>query len=113
MLEGRIGGKTDRQFGMDMYTLLYLKRITNKYLLCSTWNSALYIWQPEWEGSLGEKIHVYIWLGPFTVHLKLSQHCLLINCTLIQNKKFKKHNEMEILAQVWGDISIFLRETYK
>ena len=25
---------------MDMYTLLYLKCITNKYLLYSTWNSA-------------------------------------------------------------------------
>ena len=23
----------------------------------------------------GEWIHVYVWLGPFTVHLKLSQHC--------------------------------------
>ena len=23
----------------------------------------------------GESIPVYIWLSPFTVHLKLSQHC--------------------------------------
>ena len=30
-----------------------------------------------------EWIHVYIWLNPFTVHLKLSQHCLLIGSTLI------------------------------
>ena len=29
-----------REFGMDMDTLLYLKRITNKALLYSTWNSA-------------------------------------------------------------------------
>jgi len=29
-----------REFGMDMYTLLYLKWITNKDLLYSTWNSA-------------------------------------------------------------------------
>ena len=98
---------------MDMYTLLYLKRITNKYLLYSTWNSALYVWQPEWEGSLGEEIHVFIWLGPFTVHLKLSQHCLLINCALRQNKKFKKCNVMEILPQVWENIRMSLRETYK
>ena len=28
-----------REFGMDMYTLLYLKWITNKDLLYSTWNS--------------------------------------------------------------------------
>ena len=109
---GKDRGK-DRQFGMDMYTLLYFKRITKKYLLYSTWNSALYMWQPEWEGSLGEEIHVFIWLGPFTVHLKLSQHCLLINCALRQNKEFKKCNEMEILAQVWENIRMSLRETYK
>ena len=30
-----------REFGMDMYTLLYSKWITNKDLLDSTWNSAL------------------------------------------------------------------------
>ena len=23
----------------------------------------------------GEWIRVYVWLGPFTIHLKLSQHC--------------------------------------
>jgi len=36
------------------------------------------MWQPGWEGSLGvEWIHVYIWLSPFDVYLKPSQHCLL------------------------------------
>ena len=30
----------DREFGMDMYTLLYLKWITNKDLLDNTENSA-------------------------------------------------------------------------
>ena len=35
----------------------------------------------------GEWIPVYVWLSPFDVHLKLSQHCLLISCTPIQNKK--------------------------
>ena len=29
-----------REFGMDMYTLLYLKWITNKDILYSTWESA-------------------------------------------------------------------------
>ena len=33
-------GERDREFGMGMYTLLYLKWITNKDLLYSTWNSA-------------------------------------------------------------------------
>ena len=38
---------------MDIYTLVYLKWVTNKDLLYSTWNSAQCYWQPGWEGSLG------------------------------------------------------------
>ena len=61
---------------MDMNTLLYLKWITNKDLLCSTGNSAR-CYVVAWMGGDfgGEWIHVYVWLSPFTVHLKLSQHC--------------------------------------
>ena len=34
------------------------------------------MWQSGWEGSLeGEWIHVYVWLSPYTIHLKLLQHC--------------------------------------
>ena len=36
-----------RQFEMDMYTLLHLKRITNNVLLYSTGNSLSVMWQPE------------------------------------------------------------------
>ena len=36
----------------------------------------------------GGWIHVHVWLSPFSVHPKLSQHCLLIGYTLIQNKHF-------------------------
>ena len=43
-----------------------------------------------------EQMHVYVWLSPFTVYLKLSWHCLLIGYTAIQNKKLrgkkKSHN---------------------
>ena len=34
------GEGLDGEFGTDMYTLLYLKWITNKDILNSTWNSA-------------------------------------------------------------------------
>ena len=37
---GKDGGGGFREFGMDMYTLLYLKWITDKVLLYSTGNSA-------------------------------------------------------------------------
>ena len=33
---------------------------------------------------------VYVWLNPFSVYLKLSQHCLLISYIPTQNKKLKK-----------------------
>ena len=64
------------EFGLDMYTLLYLKWITNKGLLCSTGNPDQY-YVSAWMGGefRGEWIHVYIWLGPFAVHLKISQLC--------------------------------------
>ena len=37
-----LGGGTDWDFGIDMYTLLHLKHITNKDLLYSTGNAAQY-----------------------------------------------------------------------
>ena len=57
-----------------VYTALF-KMITNKVLLYSTWNSAqCYVPVGVGEGFGGEWIHVYLWLSPSAVHLKLSQH---------------------------------------
>ena len=83
---------------MDMYTLLYFKWITNKDLLCSTGNSAQ-CHVAAWKGGEfgGEWIHVYLWLSPFTVQLKLSQCCLLIRYTLIQ-KKGKTNKQTKTLG---------------
>ena len=65
-----------QRFGMHMYTLLYLKWITNKILLYSTGNSAQYSMAAWMRGaSGGKRIHVYVWLNPFVVDLTLSQHC--------------------------------------
>ena len=57
---------------MDMYTLPYLKWITNKDLLYSTGNSAQ-CYVAAWMGGEpgGDWIHGYLRLSPFTVHLKL------------------------------------------
>ena len=73
------GGREVKDIGKVMYTLLYLKWITNKELLYSIWNSAQrYV--AAWMGgeSGGQWMHVHVWLSPFAVHLKLLQHCLLI-----------------------------------
>ena len=79
------------EFGMDMYTLLYFKWVTNKDLLYSMWDS-VQCYVADWvRKEFGrEWLHVYVGLSPFTVHLKLSQHCCDIGYTPIQNKKFKK-----------------------
>ena len=89
-----VGGKDEgrnkgifREFGMDMYTLLYLKLITNKDLLYSTWISFQYYVVAWMEGEIGgEWIHVYVQLSLFAPYLKLSQNCLLIGYILIQIK---------------------------
>ena len=55
------------EFGMDMYTLLYLKWITNKDLLYSTWDSAQCYVAAWMTGKFGGKwIHVYIRPNPFS-----------------------------------------------
>ena len=64
---------------MDVYTLLYLKWVTKKDLLYSTGNSAQCYMAAWMGGEFGrEWIPVCVWLSPFAIHLKLSQHCLLI-----------------------------------
>ena len=116
VVRGQGGGKDGaegiiREFGLDTYTLLYLRWITDRDLPCSTGNSAQCS-MPAWKGGeSGEEsvqfsrsvvsdslrphglrhtrlpspessprphgeewIRVYVWLSPFAVHLKLSQH---------------------------------------
>ena len=62
--------------GMDGYTLLYLKWITNKDLWYSTGNSAQ-CYVAAWMGGEfeGEQIHVYVLMSSFAIHIKLAQHC--------------------------------------
>ena len=71
-----LGEGIARDFGMAMYTLLYLKWITNKNLLYGTGNSARFYVVAWMGGEFGEEwIPVYVWLSPFLMQLKLSQHC--------------------------------------
>ena len=54
-------------------------------LLYSTWNSAqCYVAAWMGWGLGGGWIHVFVWLSPFPVHLKLSQHCLWIGYSPIE-----------------------------
>jgi len=72
--EGRSAGR-DRENGIEMYTLLYLKGITNEDLLYTKGHSAqcyVAVWMG---GEFGrERIRIYVWLSPLAIHLKLSPH---------------------------------------
>ena len=59
------------EFGKVMYALPYSTWITNKDLLYSTRNCSMLV--AAWMGGRfgGKWINVYVWLSPFTVHLKL------------------------------------------
>ena len=72
-------GRIVRESGIDMYTLLFLKWITDKDLLYSTVNF-VQSYMVAWKGGElgGIWIHVCIWLSPFAVHLKLSKHDQLV-----------------------------------
>ena len=88
---GKDGGGIVRESGMDMDARLCLTWRTSKNLLHSPGNSAqCYVEAWMGGGFGGEWIHVYVWLSPFAVHQKPSQHCLLISYTPILNKTLKK-----------------------
>ena len=53
-------------------------------MLCSTGNSTQLYDSLDGRGILGSRIHGYIWLSPFSVHMKL--RILLISYAPIQNK---------------------------
>ena len=90
-----------RQSGMDMYTLPYLERITNKILLHSTGNTSQCPVTDRMGGAVrGDWIHEYVWLCPFAVHLKLSvsKHCysiVLLQLSAILQYKIKSLKEIK------------------
>ena len=97
LLEGRIGEGTVREFGMDVYTLLYFKWIINKDLLFSIWKpDQWYVaaWMRVWG-----KIYTCIPMAipPCSPEIITT---LLVSYTSIQNKKvfFKKKKKKKILT---------------
>ena len=77
-----------KEFGMDMYTLLYLKWITNKDLLCRIWNSTQWNVAAWMRGEFGGE-----WIYFKAESLRCSPKTimtLLISYTPIQNKVLKE-----------------------
>ena len=58
---GRMRGEEMvREFGMDMYTLLYLKWITTTTSGTAHGTLLNVMWQPRWKGSLGKNGCMYM-----------------------------------------------------
>ena len=53
-------GGSDREFGMDMYTLLSLKQISNKDLLYSIQDCSMLYGRLDGRGVQGEQILVHV-----------------------------------------------------
>ena len=90
--KGKGGWGINQEFGISIYTLLYIKQIISKDLLYSTGNSIQYS-VVIYMGKDSEKewIYVYMYNNHFAVHLKLLQHC---KSTILQYKiKIKLKNK--------------------
>jgi len=58
---GKEGGRIVREFRINMYTLLDLKRITHKDLLYNTETLLNVIRQAGWDGDLGENEYMHMY----------------------------------------------------
>ena len=85
MGEGRV-----REFGMGMYTLLYLKQIINKVLLYSTGNSAQYYVTACMRGGVWGRMDPWTCMAESLLCTPEAITMLLIGCTITRNKHFLK-----------------------
>ena len=92
-----MGGR-DREFGIDQYTLLYLKQITHKD--CIAQGTQCSVAAQMGRKFRGEQIHVHVWLRPFVVCIKRST-TLLISYTLIQNKNLKNKIKTKTFCKMY------------
>ena len=103
----RVGRGIVREFGMNVYTLLYLKHY---YVGQGTLLQVM--WQPGWEGGSGERGYMYAWvplLSTWNYHKIVNQlH------SRIKIKSFKKkssHLAQKARQTKWqrGEISFIVR----
>ena len=70
---GKDGEGIVREFGMNVYTVLYWKGWPTRACCIAHGTLLSVMWQPGWEGRLGESGSI----SSFAGHLKWSQNCLL------------------------------------
>jgi len=85
---GFLGEGIVREFGMVMYTLLYLKWITKKDLLCSIWNSAQ-CYVAVWIGGGGLEENGYIYMYGWVLSLLTWNYHNIVNRLLRFRFRFR------------------------
>ena len=87
-----------RELGINMYTLLNLRGITNKNLLQHMDQCYAAAWMGEEFG--GKWIHVYLWPSHSAVHLKPSEHCYWIYSNIkLEVQKNKRQRDISISSK--------------
>ena len=59
--QGEMEGEMNQEFEINLYTLLYIKQITNKGLLYRTGNSTQYSLIIKWEKNLEKNGYLYLY----------------------------------------------------
>ena len=98
-------GEIVREFGMDVYTLLYLKWRTNHDLLYSAGTLLNVMWQPgSGVGRFGgEWMCAHVWLSPFYCPPGTTT-TLLTDYTPVQNKNFKTDKQVHVVNLSWSKL---------
>ena len=75
-------------FSQNHQILFYQSRILRKESETHATQNSVQRYVPAWVGGGfgGEWVHVYVWLSPFTVHLKLPQRCSLATHACMLNR---------------------------
>ena len=88
---------------MDMFTLLYLKRITNKIYCVAHGTQLNVMWQSGWEGSLAENGYMYICVAGASLVAQTVKHPPAMQETRVQSlgweDPLEKATHSNILAQ--------------
>ena len=122
-LAGRMLERIVLEFGIDLYTLLYLNGINNKNLLYCTGDSGQCCWQSRWEGSLGEnqfssvvsQLFVNPWTAACQASLSITNSQSLLKLMSIELVMSSNHlilcHPLLLLPSIFPSIRVFYNES--
>ena len=85
LTRGKERGRINWEIGTDIYTLLYIKQITNKDLLNSTGNSTQYSVM-TYIGKESKKEWIYVYTSIYLIHFAAQQKLTHYKSTILQKE---------------------------